>query len=60
MSQAKGGEPRQGVDAHVRHCAVGERFGGRYKRTVATLRTHLGAPAPVDEAIARWSACAAS
>lgn len=53
------------VDAHLRHCAVCERFGGRYKRTVATLRTHLGAAPAVDEAtyrrlIDRWNACAES
>ena len=49
------------VDAHLRHCAVCERFGGRFKRTVATLRAHLGAAPAVDEAtyrrlIERWPA----
>ncbi len=47
------------VDDHLRQCAVCERFGGRFKRTVATLRSHLGAAPAVDEAtyrslIDRW------
>lgn len=52
---------REQIDTHLRQCAVCERFGGRYKRTVATLRSHLGAAAAVDEAtyrrlIERWNA----
>lgn len=38
------------VELHLRGCAVCERFGGRFKRTVATLRSHLGAAPAVDAA----------
>jgi RNA polymerase sigma-70 factor (ECF subfamily) len=43
-------ERRAQVDAHLKGCAVCERFGGRFKRTVAGLRAHLGAAPAVDAA----------
>lgn len=50
---------REQVDQHLRGCSVCERFGGRFKRTVAEVRQHLGAAPAVDEAayqqlLARW------
>jgi RNA polymerase sigma-70 factor, ECF subfamily len=38
------------VNAHLKGCEVCERFGGRFKRTVAGLRQQLGAAPAVDAA----------
>jgi RNA polymerase sigma-70 factor (ECF subfamily) len=43
-------DERAAVDAHLRGCEMCERFGGRFKRTVAGLRRALGARAAVDPA----------
>jgi len=39
---------RDRVDAHLRECAVCERFGGRYAHVVRTARVRLGSAPPVD------------
>lgn len=41
------------VEAHLRGCDWCERFGGEYAASVAALRRHLGAPAPVDAPLRR-------
>lgn len=39
---------RAQVDQHLAQCTVCERFGGRFKHTVAALRSRLGQPPGVD------------
>jgi RNA polymerase sigma-70 factor (ECF subfamily) len=41
------------VDAHLTACSVCERFGGRFRRTVAGVRSRLGVDSAVDEATYR-------
>lgn len=55
-----GAEDKAAVDRHLQGCEVCERFGGRFKRTVAGLRQQLGARPAVDAdtyaaLMARWS-----
>lgn len=41
-------EVRGQIDRHLERCTVCERFGGRFKRTVAALRTRLATAPAVD------------
>lgn len=42
---------REAVEAHLRGCAVCERFGGRFAETLRATREALGAPPVVDPAL---------
>lgn len=42
---------RERVEAHLRGCAVCERFGGRFAASVRATREALGAPPAIDEAL---------
>ncbi len=42
---------RAAVEAHLRGCAVCERFGGRFATTLRAAREALGAPPALDEAL---------